>query len=951
MVRGMKRVKREIPENDTESPAPSAMSTILRAPSPMAAPSSSPSRKRKSPHYDMNDTRSMARSIAPSFERSYAPSAETFQRREREDDQEPILLEMRHRDFAQRAVQRSSPSSQNAESFVHQSFAHPTFTDIGMKLKMCNDTLGDLQQLGVSHVAALPELVLVGDQSAGKSSLMSGLARVNLPRSAGVCTRCPLHIRLINSNIDRWSCTVSLQQDYDFHPPANGKPKKSDVTNANPFPPWVKKSHRDTKPFKTIFDPSEIEEVLRWAQVAILNHNRSYELFIPGEGAVAKETELDLAARETDSQFSPNIVALEIKGPGLPDLSFYDLPGVFLSPEKEEDEYIVRVVKNLTREYIRREKAIIMWALPMNADSENSISLGIIREAKAVDRTIGVMTKADQLPPQNTSVWLAMFRGEKQSVGHSFFATSRPPDQPLDDAAKWEESFFNQATGNWPDEFKEFRDRCGIEVLLQYLSGQLGHALAKSLPSIKILVDHRLQEIERDLENLPELPPNVEHEVKKSLYQFLARMKTAIRDTDFSAQWNTLNDHFQSCIFKIKPTCQVKEPETQTIDLSDDTEASAITPSRPRPRPNDSTMRATPMSTPSRRQRVENTSTPVKTEDVSMVRASSFAATPKSSLQPESPFTRFSHLGRLAMNITDIRDEIQHKKRPGMPRDLVPDGVRETMCLNAVKKWEKPLETYIAKTAELVEKVAIQALEDSLGLLRRRMIFKECHNYLKEFIDGAVVRQSGLLIDMFECEKYQMFMLNEDTFNRYKMEEIEHLKRARAIYRLKSVALVGWEYPIKKAEDMSEEEKTNERKILNAHLPKLGRDPYDTEIEVAGFVRGYYMMAAARFVEGAAMSVNANLFRNISDSALDMYLDDKLHLFGQQRDPYVYEHLMEEDDTTAKLRDQLRHEKNKLDQAMKSIDELESSTNCAGFGSQLRASVIDSGSVTDDAIV
>ncbi|KAI0003551.1 P-loop containing nucleoside triphosphate hydrolase protein [Xylariaceae sp. FL0662B] len=943
-----KRVKRET--NSNESPAPSAMSTILKAPSPssMVAPSPSSNLKRKIPYDDFSDARSMARS----FNRSYAPSAETFQRREREDDNEPMFLELRPRDHNQRGAQRSSPSSQNADSFVHQSFAHPTFTDIGMKLKMCNDTLGDLQQLGVSHVAALPELVLVGDQSAGKSSLMSGLARVNLPRSAGVCTRCPLHIRLINSNIDRWSCTVSLQQDYDFHPPARGKPKKSDVTNANPFPPWVKRSHRDTKPFKTIFDPSEIEEVLRWAQIAILNHNRSYELFIPGEGSVAKESELDLAARETDSQFSPNIVALEIKGPDLPDLSFYDLPGVFLSPEKEEDEYIVRVVKNLTREYIQREKAIIMWALPMNADSENSISLGIIREAKAVDRTIGVMTKADQLPSQNTAVWLAMFRGEKQSVGHGFFATSRPPDQPLDDAAKWEESFFNQATGNWPEEFGEFRDRCGIEVLLQYLSGQLGHALAQSLPSIKVKVHHRLQEIERDLGNLPELPPNVEHEVKKSLYQFLARMKTAIKDTNFSASWNALNDQFQSCIFKIKPTCQVKEPETQTIDLSDDTEASAITPSRPRPRPSDSTVRATPTPTPGRRQRMEIVTTPVKTEDITMsgIRAPSFTSTPKSSYQTESPFTRFAHLGRLAMNITDIRDEIQHKKRPGMPRDLVPDGVREDMCLNAVQKWEKPLETYIAKTAELVEKVANQALEESLGLLRRRMIFKECHTYLKEFIDGAVARQSGLLVDMFECEKYQVFMLNEDTFNRYKMEEIEHLKRARAIYRLKSVALVGWDYPIRKLEDMSEEEKANERKLLATLLPKIGRDPYETEIEVAGFVRGYYMMAAARFVEGAAMNVNANLFRNISDSALDMYLDDKLHLF-RHRDPYVYEHLMEEDDTTAKLRDQLRHEKSKLDQAMKSIDELESSANGAGFGSQTQELVMDSETVMDDTIV
>lgn len=108
-----------------------------------------------------------------------------------------------------------------------------------------------------------------------------------------MCTRCPLHIRLISSKTDHWSCTVSLQQDYDFKPFPDRKPRVSDVTKTNPFPPWAKMSHRDIKPFKTIYDPSQIEEVLRWAQIAILNHNQSYEAFVPGEGFIAKGKGLD----------------------------------------------------------------------------------------------------------------------------------------------------------------------------------------------------------------------------------------------------------------------------------------------------------------------------------------------------------------------------------------------------------------------------------------------------------------------------------------------------------------------------------------------------------------------------------------------------------------------------------------------------------------------------------
>jgi len=78
-------------------------------------------------------------------------------------------------------------------------------------MKEVNDTLGDLQLLGVSHDVPLPELVLVGDQSSGKSSLMSALARLNLPTSSGICTRCPFHIHMRPSRDSHWSVS-NMQQ-------------------------------------------------------------------------------------------------------------------------------------------------------------------------------------------------------------------------------------------------------------------------------------------------------------------------------------------------------------------------------------------------------------------------------------------------------------------------------------------------------------------------------------------------------------------------------------------------------------------------------------------------------------------------------------------------------------------------------------------------------------------
>ncbi|KAK9414654.1 hypothetical protein SUNI508_10937 [Seiridium unicorne] len=185
---------------------------------------------------------------------------------------------------------------------------HHNLIDIGTKLKACNDTLGELQQLGIQHVAQLPELVMT-------------------------------------------------------------------------------------------------EDMLRWAQIAVLNPNNPADMYIPGEGVYTGEFTLQSAAEEIDAQFSPNIVALEMKGPNLPDLSFYDLPGVFYTPAREDNEYLVQVVRNLSSHYIRRPETIILWALPMNNDPETSISLGLIREARALDRAAGVMTKADMLCFEDTAQW------------------------------------------------------------------------------------------------------------------------------------------------------------------------------------------------------------------------------------------------------------------------------------------------------------------------------------------------------------------------------------------------------------------------------------------------------------------------------------------------------------------------------------------------------------------
>jgi hypothetical protein len=46
-----------------------------------------------------------------------------------------------------------------------------------------------LEELNISTTLQLPKFVVVGDQSAGKSSIVEALCDISLPRSQGTCTR------------------------------------------------------------------------------------------------------------------------------------------------------------------------------------------------------------------------------------------------------------------------------------------------------------------------------------------------------------------------------------------------------------------------------------------------------------------------------------------------------------------------------------------------------------------------------------------------------------------------------------------------------------------------------------------------------------------------------------------------------------------------------------------
>jgi GTPase SAR1 family protein len=138
---------------------------------------------------------------------------------------------------------------------------------VGAKVNLLVTKVKELRELGLNELnKEIPELVLVGDQSAGKSTLMSAITEIHLPKGDSMCTRCPANIT--TSPAGTWSCTVSLLHYYDYSRDSSRNPTKN-----HPFPPWKEKPDGGMEKvhFKTISNKKELEMVLRWAQVALLN--------------------------------------------------------------------------------------------------------------------------------------------------------------------------------------------------------------------------------------------------------------------------------------------------------------------------------------------------------------------------------------------------------------------------------------------------------------------------------------------------------------------------------------------------------------------------------------------------------------------------------------------------------------------------------------------------------
>src|SRR5271154_6432348 len=67
-----------------------------------------------------------------------------------------------------------------------------------------NEIVKALRDCGTEEIIKLPKIAVIGNQSAGKSSLIESISQIKVPRATGTCTRCPMEVILSRGDPKNW---------------------------------------------------------------------------------------------------------------------------------------------------------------------------------------------------------------------------------------------------------------------------------------------------------------------------------------------------------------------------------------------------------------------------------------------------------------------------------------------------------------------------------------------------------------------------------------------------------------------------------------------------------------------------------------------------------------------------------------------------------------------------
>ncbi|OMJ90807.1 hypothetical protein SteCoe_6788 [Stentor coeruleus] len=287
------------------------------------------------------------------------------------------------------------------------------------------------------HLLSLPQIVVVGPQSSGKSSVLESLVGKDfLPRGAGIVTRRPLILQLVHTqDKDEWG-------------------------------EFLHKPDTKFKDFKLIL--GEIENATR--QIA-----------------------------GTKAGISSDPINLKIYSPKVLDITLVDLPGLTKVAVGDQPQDIEFQIKDMIMEFITRPEAIILAVSNANTDLANSDSLKLAREVDPEGhRTLGILTKIDLMDKGTDARDMLMGNIYPLKLGYVGVVCRSQADinnrKPIEKHLNDEKTFFR----NHPA-YSTYSDRLGMSYLATRLNTLLIKHIKDTLPVLKENINKMLKSCREEL--------------------------------------------------------------------------------------------------------------------------------------------------------------------------------------------------------------------------------------------------------------------------------------------------------------------------------------------------------------------------------------------------------------------------------------------------------------------
>ncbi|TGJ81621.1 hypothetical protein E0Z10_g7157 [Xylaria hypoxylon] len=359
------------------------------------------------------------------------------------------------------------------------------------------DAVDQLQHCGASRHVEIPQLVIVGGQSTGKSSLLQSLTDIPFPVGTGCCTRFATRIvskRTAPGTTNRFKITI--------------------------IDPEVKIEGFEYPASNVYKDYVHMGETLSAEEfISIMDEvSNDYMGIKSGKGPGKKN-------------FATQVLRVELSGPGRPYFSIVDIPGLFVNPDTV-NEGEMHGIKSMIVEYMKRPENFVICVADAVTDLANQ---GIVHLASlhvTKERCVGVLTKCDMLrDDEETSrkvVGIATGQQEHTTkpICDTWFVVrnrSSKEDKSFD-LARAETQLFEKVP--WDEVHVSRR---GTAMLRRHLSSLLSRRIRGSFPGIRARIQELLVEAQRSRAALGNPRPTHNDRVKY-LCEIVEKYETLAKD-------------------------------------------------------------------------------------------------------------------------------------------------------------------------------------------------------------------------------------------------------------------------------------------------------------------------------------------------------------------------------------------------------------------------------------